>query len=246
MTSFFKRFRQKMLAKNKLRKYLIYASGEIMLLVIGILIALQINNWNERRKLNDERENYYHQLIADLNTDKVYAKNLIIAFEAVLKQYEKYKETFNNRQLNTQKTIENLGSLQYSSQPVIFETNTIKTLINTGDIGILPQNINTSLTTYLGNQNNLIDANTLNSKEMIKMLNNATSNGANPSLLARIQKQPELMEQLKIAENYSRIILQLEAYHLWQEMTSKTSIYNLSSLIEEADSNIAAIKKELE
>ena len=39
-----------MLIKNKLNRYLIYAIGEIILVVIGILIALRINNWNEKRK----------------------------------------------------------------------------------------------------------------------------------------------------------------------------------------------------
>ena len=41
-----------MLTENKFSKYLIYAIGEIVLVVIGILIALQINNWNEQRKIN--------------------------------------------------------------------------------------------------------------------------------------------------------------------------------------------------
>ncbi len=40
-----------MLTENKFIKYLIYAIGEILLVVIGILIALQVNNWNEERKL---------------------------------------------------------------------------------------------------------------------------------------------------------------------------------------------------
>jgi hypothetical protein len=50
MIKFFRKIRQKMLTENKFSKYLIYAIGEIILVVIGILIALQINNWNEARK----------------------------------------------------------------------------------------------------------------------------------------------------------------------------------------------------
>ncbi len=42
-----------MLTENKFSKYLIYAIGEIILVVIGILIALQINNWNENQKQKD-------------------------------------------------------------------------------------------------------------------------------------------------------------------------------------------------
>ena len=50
MITFFRKVRQKLLTENKFSKYLLYAIGEIMLVVIGILIALQINNWNTNRK----------------------------------------------------------------------------------------------------------------------------------------------------------------------------------------------------
>ena len=49
MIKFFRKIRQKFLSENKFSKYLIYAIGEIILVVIGILIALQINNWNQER-----------------------------------------------------------------------------------------------------------------------------------------------------------------------------------------------------
>ncbi len=57
MLKFFRRIRQKLLTEHKFSKYLLYAIGEIILVVIGILIALQVNNWNEERKArNDEIE----------------------------------------------------------------------------------------------------------------------------------------------------------------------------------------------
>lgn len=49
MIKFFRKIRQKLLTENKFSKYLIYAIGEIILVVIGILIALQINNWNQSK-----------------------------------------------------------------------------------------------------------------------------------------------------------------------------------------------------
>ena len=50
MIKFFRKIRQRLLSENKFSKYLIYAIGEIILVVIGILIALSINNWNENKK----------------------------------------------------------------------------------------------------------------------------------------------------------------------------------------------------
>lgn len=62
MIKFFRNIRQKLLVENRFNKYLLYATGEIIPVVIGILIALQINNWNE--DANDEeqqllKENFY-------------------------------------------------------------------------------------------------------------------------------------------------------------------------------------------
>jgi hypothetical protein len=51
MIKFFRKIRQNLLIENKTAKYFKYATGEIILVVIGILIAIQINNWNENQKL---------------------------------------------------------------------------------------------------------------------------------------------------------------------------------------------------
>ncbi len=56
MIKFFRKIRQNLLAKGKTIQYLKYAVGEIILVVIGILIALQINNWNEQRKDNAKEQ----------------------------------------------------------------------------------------------------------------------------------------------------------------------------------------------
>jgi hypothetical protein len=49
MLKFFRTIRKKLIEEDNVRKYLLYAIGEILLVVIGILIALQVNNWNEER-----------------------------------------------------------------------------------------------------------------------------------------------------------------------------------------------------
>lgn len=53
---FLQKFRQRLLTENRVSKYLLYAVGEILLVVIGILIALQINNWNEERILRNKEK----------------------------------------------------------------------------------------------------------------------------------------------------------------------------------------------
>lgn len=66
MIKFLRKIRHRLFIENKLSKYLLYAIGEILLVVIGILIALQINNWNEGIKKANQEKELYSQLIADL------------------------------------------------------------------------------------------------------------------------------------------------------------------------------------
>jgi len=69
MIKFFRKIRQKLLSENKFSKYLIYAIGEIFLVVIGILIALQINTWNEIQKTNRWEKRFLKDLRNELNND---------------------------------------------------------------------------------------------------------------------------------------------------------------------------------
>ena len=69
MIKFFRKIRKKLLSENKFRKYLTYAIGEIILVVIGILIALQVNNWNERNILNQKATIFLKNIKSDLEND---------------------------------------------------------------------------------------------------------------------------------------------------------------------------------
>src|SRR6056300_1738580 len=71
MIKFFRKIRQKLLSENKLSKYIIYAIGEIILVVIGILIAFSLNNWNDYRKNQKKEKLFIDGLINDLNKQKL-------------------------------------------------------------------------------------------------------------------------------------------------------------------------------
>ena len=70
MFKFFRRIRFDLMEKNKTRKYLKYAIGEIFLVVIGIIIALQVNNWNEDRKDRALEQDYYCRILDDFILEK--------------------------------------------------------------------------------------------------------------------------------------------------------------------------------
>lgn len=69
MLKFFRRIRLKLLSESKLKKYLVYAIGEILLVVFGILIALQVNNWNEDRKNRETEEKVLLAILNNLQED---------------------------------------------------------------------------------------------------------------------------------------------------------------------------------
>ena len=71
MIKFFRKIRYTLMEQNKTRKYFKYAMGEILLVVLGILIALQINNWNENRKKEILKSEYIIALINDYTKDSI-------------------------------------------------------------------------------------------------------------------------------------------------------------------------------
>ena len=89
MIKFFRKIRQNLLVENKTGKYFKYAIGEIVLVVIGILIALQINNWNEKRKAKSYESQVYKQIYNDIITDGIRYSEVI--------DFYKQRDTLMNR-----------------------------------------------------------------------------------------------------------------------------------------------------
>jgi len=78
-----------------------YAIGEIVLVVIGILIALQINNWNEHRKENNIENKILVEISNGLRQDLIDIKDNMNAHRASLKACEYYYDIFTNKQVQT-------------------------------------------------------------------------------------------------------------------------------------------------
>jgi hypothetical protein len=84
MLPFFRRIRQRLLTDNKFSKYLLYAVGEILLVVIGILIALQVNNWNTAKDQERQRQNFLTDLGEEIRKTHLHRN----PFEAYQKHYQ--------------------------------------------------------------------------------------------------------------------------------------------------------------
>jgi len=84
MITIFRKIRQKLIADKRASKYLLYAIGEILLVVIGILIALQINNTNELSKQRNLELHYLKNIKTDLILNIKHLENYIDARETAI------------------------------------------------------------------------------------------------------------------------------------------------------------------
>lgn len=83
MLKFLKSIRKDKLSKGKTADYLTYAIGEVVLVVIGILLAVQINNWNEDRKVKRELTNIFKTIQSDLQRDTTVANSVIRLYDTI-------------------------------------------------------------------------------------------------------------------------------------------------------------------
>ena len=87
MITIFRRLREKLIASGSVTKYLLYAVGEILLVVVGILIALLVNNWNEERKEWAQEQQVISALHNEFNENHLDDK--LINSLLLLNEYEK-------------------------------------------------------------------------------------------------------------------------------------------------------------
>jgi hypothetical protein len=137
MIKFFRKIRQKLIIRNNFSKYLIYAIGEIVLVVFGILIALQINNWNEANKINNKEVVYLNNIVQDLNLNIASLKEFIAERQKTVNSAEALLECFEG------KPISDLHEFNFHNvtvmvwYPFVQHANTFNELMNSGNFSII-------------------------------------------------------------------------------------------------------------
>ncbi len=147
MIKFFRKIRQNLLSEGKTGKYFKYAIGEIILVVIGILIALQINNWNEERKINKERTQLLKSIKADLETDV----EEITSFLTQTKEGQKYLQDASQKISSTSFPLDSLIHFVKDELFIYvdafngFNNNTYNSAKSSGKVEIIEDNIKRAL-----------------------------------------------------------------------------------------------------
>lgn len=147
MIKFFRRKRRKFLSEGKIAKYLKYAFGEILLIVFGILIALQINNWNENKNNIDQGRKHLKSICLNLKDDIEQAEKLLTETDTTIE----YANTFLN-QFKTLIPVDNNVQLYliYLMLERNIEVNKsgFNALINSNGMSFIDENIQKKILNY--------------------------------------------------------------------------------------------------
>lgn len=224
MYSFFNRLKNRFGTEKKLTTYLIYALGEFFLLVIGILLALQIDNWNSNRKDRAEATKLYQNISRQLLEDRA---ELIVVRDFnnySSASYEKATQMIGNKSPDQTDSLAVLimGLSQYSD--FHRSGNIYESLVNSGSIKLLKNEEVTSglqkLEMTYTNLNKLEDMNweiILNelSPELKGVINYATLEIVKPEKLYSVEIQNFLIESIYLTKAkdliYNRAISEIDS-----------------------------------
>ena len=196
MLKFFRKIRQNLLSENKIKKYLIYALGEITLVVVGILIALQINNWNQREQLRNAELNTLRSLSESI---KINLNELNHILNAQIHRNRSLQEVLfvdlSNRRLTHLDSLITENVENYTFDP---STGIYNSIINSGKIEIISNDslknriskLYDSVADYQESEDEITEYTKVHLEE--NFINNLS---INPKVLAKLRERTEEEKQ---------------------------------------------------
>ena len=139
MLRFFRKIRQSLMEQKKVRSYIFYALGEIALVMIGILLALQVNNWNEERKEIKQEKHFLERLKADLHKDIENISNSLKANDDRKKRAQFLIDSFDSIELIINRPtyfIESIEYAGYTNNPTLND-HTFEEIKSSGKLSII-------------------------------------------------------------------------------------------------------------
>ncbi len=140
MIKFFRKIRLNSIVQGKTANYLKYATGEILLVVIGILIALQVNNLNEERKRQIKKQELINNLISDFETSLIKSQESLKETDLLIKNMDLFSELLQSKNrvsVDSLKTLAGAFFRMMSFEPSLTFYNQAK---NNGDLELLECN----------------------------------------------------------------------------------------------------------
>ena len=136
MTRIWKNNRFRNFGQNRIAKYALYAVGEIILVVIGILIALQVNNWNEKNKNSKKEVGYLRNLQQDLRIDSLRLAELKNDFEVAVDSKKVFETNLDGNYVNDS-LVTHFMNQHYFVNDFIPNTTTLDELTNSNGLNLI-------------------------------------------------------------------------------------------------------------
>ena len=147
MIKFFRKIRYDLMEQNKTGKYFKYAIGEIILVMIGILLALQVNNWNEHKNNINQASKHLVTIMLNLEDDIKQAQDLITTTEKKVEFSEVFLDQF-----KTLKPINDDVQMYIVALMLVHEievnTNGLEALTNSDGMTYINETIQVKLLNY--------------------------------------------------------------------------------------------------
>ena len=138
MLRFLRQVRQRLVTDNKFSKYLLYAIGEILLVVIGIMIAISIDNWNQDHLLRKEEQIALQNLKQDFEDNKAALKSNITTTESIIKSnLEVLNYTGSKQKPKTEEAFNVLLNGITMTTEFFAKNSFLDDLLNSGKLGII-------------------------------------------------------------------------------------------------------------
>ncbi|MCA0133793.1 DUF6090 family protein [Winogradskyella alexanderae] len=137
MIKFFRKIRQRLLSENRFSKYLLYAIGEILLVVIGILIALNINNNNELKKQRAQELHYLKNIKTDLKLNIAHLNNYIATRQKAINSANAIIAHYEGQPIEDLKAFSRKTIDIYTWQKFSQINNTFQELMNSGNLALI-------------------------------------------------------------------------------------------------------------
>ncbi len=137
MIKFFRKIRQNLLMENKTGKYFKYAIGEIVLVMVGILLALQVSHWNNQSADRKSEKRYLSELVLDLQTDSIVISKIKKYSDRQALSKKKLRKYFEGKQIIEDSLVSYFGDQWRNAAKFNPITTTLDEMKSTGNIGVI-------------------------------------------------------------------------------------------------------------
>ena len=250
MLKFFRKIRKNLLTEGNFSKYLLYALGEIILVVIGILIALQIDNWNSEKKDLKAERSYLTSLYGEFSTNLVNLENSIKENDYLIDALEKLSYLFHPDTLENISEKEVALFLNPLGKEVVYypSRGVTSDIISSGNLKLIRNNtLRQKIASFDNTLKRIENQEKITSDLRNNIMQITGKNGSFSILFAELENKPKEASSFRPKSNKQLFtILELENnLELYKQVTQTTNDFFYEGLRKDIKEILTMIEQEL-